>query len=232
MIRRNLLRTAAAAGVATTAGCSILSPACKPTDQPLGDLEGLVDAGKNPGIVTIRGVVSRPVSRDMVVGDGTGVAILNPPGLNRFNPEWFSEGECVKATGHAMGDYSREYGVLNLDISTEEDVETVGLGKAKGGSRELPQEPDVGFELEFEDDVVRLTHTGSEAVPAKYLEIRHTTNDWADVTVDRWHELGDVGPEERIGKGDVITESRPGGGRLLWRASEHLAYPVSSGWVL
>lgn len=232
MNRRALLRSLAAAGAAGTAGCGLLAPACEPTDQPLGDLGDDVEAGENPGTASVRGVVSRPVSGDMTIVDGTGVATLNPPGLQEFNPDWFDEGECVEATAEVMGDYSRKYGVLNLKVGSEDDVRTAGFADAKGGSKGLPDEPDVHFDVDFGDGEVRLTHAGSEAVPAKRLEVRHTETDWADVTVDRWHELGDVEPEEEIEPGDVIADSRSGSGRLLWRADEHWAYPVSSGWSL
>lgn len=232
MRRRDLLRSIAAAGAVGTAGCGFLSPACEPTDQPLGDLEDRVDAGENPGTVSVRGVISRPISGTMTIADGTGVGTIVPPLLQEFNPEWLDEGECVAVTGEVLGAYSREYGVLNLKIGSEDDVETVGIDYAKGGSRNLSDEPDVFFDVDYEDGDVRLTHTESETVLAKRLEVRHTTNGWADVSVDRWHELGDTKPDEEIGPGDEITDSRPGSGRLLWRADEHWAYPVSSGWRL
>lgn len=233
MKRRTVL--ASVGLVASTSGCmGLLDTKCEPGEDELGGLANAVDLGEEPGAVSVRGTVVKFVSLGMVIHDGTGTAELSPPFGKKFDREWFDRGDCIKATGTVSASYSREYGTVNIGVSESDDIES--HGSADDSPPEIPDEPDVFFELDYEnvgrneDGTLRLKHAGDEPVVAESLELRRIYSD--ELSTYRWYEIAGVAPETEVTEGDAIQFDKPGDGHLVWRYGEHWARPVSSGWKL
>ena len=193
-----------------------------------------VDLGEEPGTVSVRGTLVKFVSSGGVIHDGTGTAELLPPFGKQFDRDSFDRGDCIEVTGTVSASYSREYGALNVEVSGSDTLEN--LGSADDSPPEIPDEPDVFFELDYEgwgrdeDETLRLEHVGDEPVVAESLELRRIHS--GDLSTYHWHEIAGVAPKTEVTEGDAIRFDKPGDGHLVWRYGDHWARPVSSGWVL
>jgi len=182
----------------------------------------------NPGTVSIRGTIVRMQEVSVVVADGTGYAIVDAPFGKKFNEDWVQEGDCVEVSATVQAAFSREYGHLELEIDSGEDIDPGGATDDPPAAP--PEEPDAFFDVSFPDGGVELTHTGSDPVPAGHLEVRHQPD--GEFSIHPWSEFADVSPDETVQPGDSAVFSQPGDGHLVWRPSEYWGQPVSSGWEL
>lgn len=223
MQRRALLASLGAASC--TAGCStVFSTSCGPGDRELGALYESVLEMSDPGSVAVRGTITRLDRLTLTIADGTGYAEIWSPEGQKFSG--LETGDCVGIAGAVDPTESRTYGHLTLNLYSEDDLDRAGPTRDPPGGP--PPKPDLTFDIAAAEDGMRLTHAGSDGVPAERLEFRHRPAE--DLRIYEWSAV--TGSEGTVEPGDSAVFTRPGQAQLVWRPDDHWGEAVSSGWEL
>ena len=216
MRRRDVLAGFGAGVGIPTAGC--LSAACRPSDDPLGNIDYTQHADGDEFVV--RGTVLLHFLLDILVSDGTGKARIGAANSYEIiDQELVEVGDCMEATATLDMEQSVRHDMTVLGVT---DVEL--LGKSKADVQPVEDYPSPKFDIDQEYDIDTEVWRGEivvshgDGVVANNLFVVWNGEErgtWADL-------VSSVAPSETIPDGSAyrfeVTEDVDV--MMLWRSPD------------